>query len=206
MQTFKYGKTEYKGFTVKIGQDDDNESPRECCNLGSMYCEHDRYTLGDADAGDIRDDQGSFKGFKGIILPLYLYDHGGITISVSGGCGGQVGYIYISDEKIRKEFSVKRISKALRERVTSYLTGEVETYDQYLTGDVYWFSIENLEGEIIESCGGFYGQDYISQEINGLLKEYRKEAAKAKLIERAALHLLRRQQRNGQMIAASFRF
>lgn len=44
---------------------------------------------------------------KFIILPLYLYDHGGITISTRPfSCpwdSGQVGYIYASKDKFRKE-------------------------------------------------------------------------------------------------------
>lgn len=161
---------------VRIMQNQDCESPREWDNLGTMYCEHSRYTLGDKDAEDPRDlNQGDF-----ISLPLYLYDHSGLTINTTGfSCpwdSGQVGVIFITLERIRKEYGVKRISKKMRERVIKYLIGEVETYDQYLTGDIYGFSIEEIKKctkckeehtEHIDSCWGFYGSD---PKENGMLE------------------------------------
>jgi hypothetical protein len=89
-------------------------------------------------------------------------------------CGwdsGQVGHIYVSLEKIREEYSCKRVSKKMRERIEGYLKGEVETYDKYLTGDVYGFNIvrEDEDGEEvhIDSCWGFYGYDdpYMTEEV-----------------------------------------
>jgi hypothetical protein len=35
----------------------------------------------------------------------------------------------------------------------------IETADDYLTGNVYGFYVENADGEEIESCGGYFG-DY----------------------------------------------
>ena len=146
-------------------------------------------------------------------MPLYLYDHSGLTISTSGfSCpwdSGQVGYIYITDADIRKEYGVKRISKQLRERVTQYLVNEVETYDKFLTGQVYCYTIENPEGEEIDSCWGFfddYDLKYISEQINSQLAYFRKEYIQGRLKQRAAAHLVAHQQRNGQYIANSFRF
>lgn len=99
-----------------------------------------------------------------IILPLYLYDHSGITISCSRfSCpwdSGQVGWIYISYEDIRKEYNWKKLTKERKDKIISYLEGEVETYDQYLTGDVYGFKIKDSEDNEIESYWGFYGSDW----------------------------------------------
>jgi hypothetical protein len=115
-------------------------------------------------------------------LPLYLYDHSGITMS----CGpfscswdsGQVGFIYITKEKALSEYGGKIFSKKLKERVASYLKGEVETYDQYLRGNVYGFFIE----ESGDSCQGYFGYDH---EKSGLL-----ECAKAE-IDAAIKHQLK---------------
>jgi len=56
-----------------------------------------------------------------IILPLYLYDHSGITMNTTGfSCGwdsGQVGYIVMSYEKIRKEYNWKNITKKRRTQI-----------------------------------------------------------------------------------------
>lgn len=91
-----------------------------------------------------------------IILPLYLYDHSGITISTSSfSCrwdSGQVGYIYMTKDTMEKEGWNK-------EQATKYLESEVTVYDNYLTGEVYGFRIEDADGEEIESCWGYYGDD-----------------------------------------------
>lgn len=110
---------------------------------------------------------------------------------------GCVGFIYISRAKVRKEFGWKRITKAREQQIMKYLEGEVETYDQYLTGDVYGFIVEerpaavfDSDGEPVEvdddelweetdACWGFFGDDpfengisdHIGEELHPLLKE-----------------------------------
>jgi hypothetical protein len=119
---------------------------------------------------------------KIIILPLFLYDHSGITMNTSGfSCGwdsGQVGYIYITRKQAVEEWGKKLCTKKVVERATKYLEGEVETYDQFLTGEVYGYRVlaPLLPGDIedgdnpqdeefddlreeISSCWGFFGYD-----------------------------------------------
>lgn len=105
-----------------------------------------------------------------VILPLYLYDHSGITMSTSPfSCrwdSGQVGYIYCSTDKILKEYGNTDLDTLIK--VENILEGEVETYDQYLTGDVYGFEIYKVETcnkghehlEFVDSCYGFYGDNW----------------------------------------------
>lgn len=110
-----------------------------------------------------------------IILPLYLYDHSGITISTGPfHCpwdSGQVGFIYVSIENVLKEYNRKKMSKKLRQRAIDLMRSEVNTYDDYLTGSVYGFMIEpaheNNEIECDDSCWGFYGYDH---EKSGLME------------------------------------
>ena len=117
----------------------------------------------------------------GVCLPLFLYDHSGLSLSTNGNVypfndrwdAGQIGYIYITNEKICKEYSVKRISKKLKAKVIQLLNGEIETYNDYLSGNVYGFVISNVtvcnhgdEHEDHEdSCYGFYGSDF---DTNGI--------------------------------------
>ncbi|GAF98690.1 unnamed protein product, partial [marine sediment metagenome] len=58
-------------------------------------------------------------------------------------------------------------SKKLRKRIEGYLKGEVETYDNYLTGYVFGYCIKDADGEDVDSCWGFYGDPEKSS-----LKEY----------------------------------
>jgi len=133
---------------------------------------------------------------KCIILPIYLYDHSGITINTCGfSCpwdSGQIGWIYVTHEKVKQEFGWKIVSKKRREKIEKYLTGEVETYDQFLTGDVYGYTIEpkdtNKEIECNGSCWGFYGCDYeesglleyAKSDINYTIRQYKEQVIKNK--------------------------
>jgi hypothetical protein len=66
-----------------------------------------------------------------------MYDHGGITISYKPfSCpfdSGQVGWIFMNKDRVRREFGVKRISKKVMDKVRSALIAEIEEYDEYLT-------------------------------------------------------------------------
>jgi len=169
--------TENKKYRIKIVQDPSPESPREWDNLGTMVCVHPRYNLGDEQTNNRRDYSNNQEYLNSIIknkdicviLPLYLYDHSGVTMNTTGfSCQWdttKVGWIFVSKEKVRKEYNVKRINKELVEKVTKILVGEVETYDQYLQGDVYGYEIYEVDTcdlgceheTIIDSCWGYYG-------------------------------------------------
>lgn len=157
-------KKEMNGYTINVDLDEEPQNPRtEWDNLGTMICFHRRYNLGDKH--EYRDpnhlDQNlEYMRKKGVVLPLYLYDHSGLTMSTKPfSCpwdSGQVGYIIVTKKKILEEYGGKILTKKLREKVTKILEGEVVIYDQYLRGEVYYFSITK-DGEVIESCGGYYG-------------------------------------------------
>ena len=74
---------EYKGLTIKIYQDEDAENPRDWDNFGHMICFHSRYTLGDKHEMTPEDARQLYDRKDVIALPLYLYDHSGITIRTS---------------------------------------------------------------------------------------------------------------------------
>jgi hypothetical protein len=181
-------KFQHAGLMIRIEQDQDPESPREWDNLGTMVCFHRRYRLGDKHTYGLQEAQDTAKKIEkdgGIVLPLYLYDHSGITMrTTSFSCpwdSGQVGIIWIEADKIRKEYSVQRISKKLRERVTGYLVSEVGVYDQYLTGDVYGFIVEDENGEHLDSCWGHFGLDYCKQAAKESAEHEAKGVAEKKI-------------------------
>lgn len=170
----------YRDHTIKIIHDPDPESSRDYDNLGTMICWHKRYNLGDKhhhdDPRDLlielcdldSDTELSMNALferaekRAVILPLYLYDHSGITMNTTGfHCpwdSGQVGYIYVTLEDIRKEYDVSRVSKNLRTKIADHLRQEVQTYDHYLTGNCYGFVVDKDDDEVA-SCWGFLG-DY----------------------------------------------
>lgn len=186
---------------IRIIQDHDAESPREWDNIGTMVCAHRRYKLGDDDGMSkaleliyehLSNKQLNDMGFdashvpdieraleatgQAIMLPLYLYDHSGITMKCSPfGCSwdsGKVGFIFVSKAKARSEYNWKLLNKARIEKLQSYLEGEVEVYDQYLTGDCWGFEVLE-DGDVIDSCWGFFGSDVIA---NGMLDHFNDHA------------------------------
>jgi hypothetical protein len=173
-------------YEIEIYQDESTESPRSWDNLGTMICFHRRYNLGDKHNFSVEEAQDMTKGKDIISLPLYLYDHSGITMNTTGfSCSfdsGCVGFIYVTKEKVRKEYNVKRITQEIIDKVTNVLKGEVKTYDQYLTGDVYGYKIFKVSEcnlgcehkEELDSCWGFYGEDYCMEEAKGIVKYYNK--------------------------------
>ncbi len=180
-----YETVQYKGYTIKIVVDPEPMSPREWDNLGTMTCAHRRYNLGDEQF-----DAGSFDGWAEvratlveagarIILPLRLFDHSGISMSVGsdahphdpgGWDSGQVGFIYVTAAKLREEYSVKRITKAIEAKAEEVLRAEVTTYNEYLTGEVYGYMVEDPNEDVVESCWGFYGgTEYITSEAKSIV-------------------------------------
>ena len=122
------------GHTVNIFPDEDPPNPRkEFDHLGTMVCFHRRYNLGDRHEFRDPDEFTDFlKNEKPICLPLYLYDHSGITISTrnerfracdpQGWDWGMLGYIYVTKEDVRKEYNVKRVSRKVLDKVTKLLS------------------------------------------------------------------------------------
>lgn len=160
---------EVNGYNVKVVIDEDPESPREAWEtLGTILYTSNRYTLGDIQAtSDLIDE--IVESEDVIVLPVYAYIHSGITINTTGfNCpwdSGCCGVIYVDYETIRKEYNVKRISKQLREKIIAYLVGEIKIYDQYLRGEVYGYQVEDPEGEVVDSCWGYYGEpSYVMEE------------------------------------------
>lgn len=137
-----------------------------------------------------------------VVLGLYLYDHSGITMSAStlykkgekqeGGnpfhCrwdSGMVGIMYDTPEG-------RKMCGTPDDLIEECLHGEVKTYDDYLTGQVFWLEVE---GPLCnETCGGYFlshdkpwGQrfdDLFSEGKEWVDHDIEHEAEQAKKIER----------------------
>lgn len=121
-------------YRLTIKADDTGDSPRDWDNLGTMVCWHRHYSLGDNNgykkpADFLQDlvhkyvptmehdrdlenlDMASclelLETAPIATLPLYLYDHSGITMSTNDfgdrWDSGQVGWIYVDKETILRE-------------------------------------------------------------------------------------------------------
>lgn len=150
----------YKGYTIEIETDEYPMNPREWDNDSKMVCFHKRYDL----PCEIDIDHNNFNSWDEIeeyikenykvtdIKPVYMYDHSGITVKTTPfSCSwdsGQIGFIFTEEREIG-----------------SVLEQDIETYNNYITGNVHGYNIILSNGE--ESCWGFYGDI----EESGLLEE-----------------------------------
>ncbi len=177
-------KFKFKEQYLEIHQEEYTEDfdPRKTSdNLGTMVCSHKRYELGDVQVNTEEEYKDAIKDAK-ITLPIYMYDHSGISISTSltypyddKWDAGQVGVIIVSEEKLKKEYSVKRITKSIIEKATKVLLTEINEYDKFLRGEVYRFVTYKLsrcdhdeDHKIdLDSVGGFIGYNFTE---NGLFE------------------------------------
>jgi len=111
-----------------------------------------------------------------VILPLYLYDHSGISMSVSKTYpytdrwdAEQVGWIYVDKRTILDAIG-DGVGGNWREAAEELLKQEVKDYNYYLTGDVFEYRLLELNGDavgkIVDGCGGFF-EDSIHHGLSG---------------------------------------
>jgi len=160
-------------FRIEIFFDETPENPRNWCNVGKMVCFHRRYNIGD----DHDLNESDFDGWDEVeqylieaedawvILPLFMYDHGGITIRTGPfSCSwdsGQVGFIYATKEAAVKAFG----EDVTEERVREHLEQEVEIYDMYVRGETYGYVvIDTYTEKEVDSCWGFIGEEWMLAE------------------------------------------
>lgn len=175
---------------LRIVIDPDPCDPRiDWDNAATMACWHRRYRLGDADGpaqlreavrasrarrslrradlDDPADLAAALAACGDIVwLPLYLYDHSGITMSTSCSYpfndrwdAGQVGFVFMTRDRVFEMFGSarsQRLTSRLRTAAETLMRSEVEAYDRYLTGDVYGYVVEDEDGGQLDSCWGFF--------------------------------------------------
>jgi hypothetical protein len=166
-----------EGRVLNIYTDPEPMNPRtDYDNFGHMICFHRRYSLGDEDHGIREDDFSSWNELENFlrkekgaveVLPMYMYDHSGITIRTHSFAdpwdSGQIGFIYATRKDILDNWSKKRLSKELRQNTIRLLKAEVQDYDDYLTGNVYGYVLEDDAGNELSSCWGYSGDDAVTQ-------------------------------------------
>jgi hypothetical protein len=164
---------EYKDYNIEICYDTYPDNPRKAWdNLCFMACFHKKYDLGD---------QHTFKEPQELLdwieankdnifyLPLYMYEHGNITISATPfECrfdSGQIGFIYITKEDAKMNGITKPYD---------LLAHEVKIYDHYLKGETYGAMIYDKKGEMIDSQFGYLGDTKeVIEEAKGMIDTYK---------------------------------
>ena len=161
--------------TIKFTRDEFHENPvtgEEWPGL-NFYYGHRRYDLGGfklnvaEEFDEVMDDAHADGDW---VFKMYMYDHSGCTVSLNEfSCqwdSGMVGFVIIS----AKDYPSEEDARKYAESFTS-------TLDSWLQNDIWMFGIEDADGEPIDTCGGFIGDDI---QTNGMLEyipeEYRELA------------------------------
>lgn len=165
-----------------INYDDAIFSPRQDNNLGYFITCEDRYNSPDNNEElkeiikdtqhYVKDVDGHMEAIKAryedqtldkvlAIYPVYRYEHGNVMYK-RGTAGGfdvsNCGFYVITDQTLagmledRKEW----------ERI---IDNELDIYTKYVNGEVYRFTLYDVDGEEIDSCTGFYDIDDIKEHL-----------------------------------------
>lgn len=110
------------------------------------------------------------------IYPITKYDHSGVFYkfgNISGfdySCNG----FYIITKKSQKELGTAK------KDFIKVINQELEYYNQFINGEIYKFILYDENGNIKDSCAGFYSLDDIK---DSLPKEWQAENMKDYLID-----------------------
>lgn len=170
---------ELNGFIIKIYQDDNMESPESWEDNGVFLVGYHRdftvdrgsrkdgkYTPGIsqelarciANKGNYEDggynDEAKDYLKQYHVFGLEAYIHSGVVLALSNEgnfCDrqwdvSQLGLVFVSKKETRMRKAALRIARGL-----------IETWNDYLSGNVYGFTITDQEENNFDSCWGFYG-------------------------------------------------
>lgn len=191
------------GLSARIYQDDGPHNPRKNDNLGRIATINiRRHEIRDKGEDFLPDDLSGWEDVERylvrergavVILPVFMYEHSAMAISTESFIGrahhaewdsGQVGFIYATRQDIIGNFMVKRLTKGILKLTRDNLVGEIETFNQYIQGDVYEYRVVretkcpkcgHVEEESLDSCGGLYGLSYAKKEAMAALEACEKK-------------------------------
>jgi len=188
-----YKELEGENVKVRIEYEEYPESPDFYDRLGTIYYTENRYFgFGKEDKGfnyseDLAEKHRELEKAGAIILPVYAHVHSGVSVSTGSFSdpwdSGQCGFIAVERGRVLEEYGKKIITKKVRETVVRVLEGEIETWDQYFTGEIFGIIVTDNDGEELESCWGFYGYKYTEEEADRQLKAWDRDVANEKTEE-----------------------
>lgn len=159
-----YQTVDYKEHKIKIYYDVDPESPNNWGN-DDVFLVYDHRQFNVERKGFapreiferiIETKKMNYEGYH--VFTVYAYIHSGVSLSL-GNSGypfndrwdvSTTGFILV---KKQKGWSWKR------EVAQKIAESELKTWNEYLSGDVYGFVVEDGEGNETDSCWGFYGSE-----------------------------------------------
>ena len=187
----------YKGYEIKIERDDFPQNPLRDWDGHVLFClNHKRYDL----HNNTDFDTNEFESWEAIreaiedeycplaILSVFMYDHGGITIKTSPFIccwdSSQIGFAFI-DIPTLKQWGLRAGDKTAKE-LEEMIRDNVRLYDDYLTGNVFGYSIADSSGNTLDSCYGYYG-DLGKEDMIGEAKSNDEHYLRQKIVKHAII-------------------
>jgi len=145
---------DHKGYRIRICQDSSPQSP-ECWGDDQQFLVYDHRDFYVHRAGFSPQEvyvawkQGrKFKGYHA--FPVYAYIHSGVSLSL-----GKSEYPFTDPWDVSfKGFALIRQAKGQK-----MAEGLIESWNAYLSGNVYGYQVVDAMGEEMDSCWGFYGNE-----------------------------------------------
>jgi len=132
-----------------------------------------------------------------IHVPIYVFEHGNVALSSSPfSCqwdSGQVGMNLVTREKAAEELGSNTypmdlwgvVVNSIEEHAVLILRVEIKEVHQYINGEVYGYEVYNDNGEVVDSCWGFYSDNYGEDwETNGMVEHWSDKAKGAAIYMR----------------------
>lgn len=167
----------YRGYPIKIVPDENSESPNAWGDENlflvgfhrDFYVNRDGFSQGLCESiqrgGKYEDDSINEEAKEAMkkyhIFLLEAYIHSGVSLSLHNGTkkdkwdSSVLGMVFVAKEEWKTRTKAEEAAKGL-----------LEEWNDYLSGNIYGFHVEDKQGDEIDSCYGFYGYDY---EKSGLL-------------------------------------
>lgn len=148
---------EYKGHVIVVGYDPDPCDPRDWDNIGTIYSNHRDYDPDRHRIDELMDEEGNIALDDYIYVKVWAYIHSGIALSTSRA--GRFNDPW--DSGLFGIIAVRRDDGRIRnmdgEAVIRALEDEIRTLDDYYNGNVLCFEVMDRDGDIVDSCYGYYG-------------------------------------------------
>ena len=172
-----YDTIQNNGLKAEIVHDDSAESPRTFAEpLWNLVSNYRRISLdeGELTLEELMENRKRLERDY-LIVPVYMYIHSGIALSLAPfSCpwDSGLGFVaYVSKADLRKEYNVKRLTPAVKQRAMDCLGSEVEEYGAYLNGNTFGVVVTDMESgeETDDTCWGFYGSESATDYANQVL-------------------------------------
>lgn len=159
---------------LTIGYDDCPENPREWDNVAEFVSKYDDIFV-DVNVSDF-DELKEYikKSGECVCKPFYVYEHSGIAVHTYNNFDeSTAGVVIVTKEKALRELLCT--AENWQEIALQCIDNELSILNQYLEGDVYFYSLERVEtckfcgaehSAHIDSCYGFFGIESILEYLS----------------------------------------